>query len=153
MARGPDCVVTIDNVTHYKKMKNYLAHGRMPLRGSRAQQRLSKARRNQVRSSRLIWCVARSKLPWARGLSCQSLLPGAWTAQQDLVAVLVRKTIVIVMNIERSSGPLVHSRSIHLNLFLRATLQSSIHSQHLSHTTNEKNGVNKSFSVKWPLNS
>ena len=50
---------------------------------------------------------------------------------------------ITVMN----KGPLVHSRSVHLNL------QWSVHSQYFSHTTNEKKEVNKSFSVKWPLNS
>ena len=54
---------------------------------------------------------------------------------------------------------LVHSRGIgpfarrRLNLLLRATLQSVVHSQCFSRTTNEKKEVDKSFSVKWPLNS
>ena len=54
---------------------------------------------------------------------------------------------------------LVHSRGIgpfaqrRLNLLLRATLQSVVHLQCFSHTTNEKKEVNKSFSVQWPLNS
>ena len=60
-----------------------------------------------------------------------------------------------VMNIEQwtiARPPLVHSRSVDLNLLLRATLQSLVHSQCFSHTTNEKKEVNKSFSVQWPPN-
>ena len=50
----------------------------------------------------------------------------------------------------RDTGPLALRR---LNLLLRATLESVVHSQCFSHSTNEKKEVNKSFSVQWPLNS
>ena len=60
-----------------------------------------------------------------------------------------------VMNIEQWStrAAVVHSRGVDLNLPLKATLQLAVHSIYFSHTTNEKKEVNKSFSVKWPLNS